>query len=131
MARKALVIDRPVIRVSANSLIEGGLFFDMRVYGVLPGCRKKVMLSFGPMARYVWFRPLFGHSGAASVSPEDFLRMVDAAPVVSCEHSPVVVTPEIAAKAKASVASTADCPAIHAACHPDYRPAFDAVVIGA
>jgi hypothetical protein len=61
--------ERMKTRISGTSVIQvsrlsdGELFADVRLYGVLPRCRKLVLLTESPVYGGIWLRPLFGHNG--------------------------------------------------------------------
>jgi len=127
--KNTLQITKSKIVVSKNDRCDGGYFVQHKVTGILPGCRKEVVLSFSPMTGYVWVNPLFGYSGSASISPIDWLALVKVSPVEAERwhgETPIEITPELRAMAYADASRVADCPAIHSKDHhPDYKPKFN------
>jgi len=131
MAKRTLTITKSEIEVSSNSRIESGFYFNHKLYGTLPGCRKTVMLSFSPFAKRIIVRPLYGGNGDATIRPDDWRKIVENSPVVSCRISPVELTPEIRAMAVQDALSITTCPAVTCAkdVHPDFSPRYDEVVM--
>jgi hypothetical protein len=122
-----LKITSSIIVVSPNSYIESGYYFDHKVFGILPGCRKVQQLILHPMTGCLWVRPLFGHNGSACINPQVWADLIRKAPVRSSKTSPVALTPELVAKAIEDKLYTTTCPAVtnRENVHPDYQPTFD------
>lgn len=129
--KSTLKITKSEIRVSANPKIDGGYYFDHHVEGILPGCRKSVVLSISPTYARIWVKPLEGYSGNAHIRPEDWAALVAKSPVKSAFYSPVEITPEIVAKAQADALSLTTCPAVtnNEHVHPNFKITFDALVM--
>jgi hypothetical protein len=108
MNKETLVIRKFEIRVSANNKIESGYYIEARAFGILPKCHKSHLLSFTPIAGYVWTKALFSYNGEARISPKTWRELVARAPVVSDRLFPVVITAELQAMARADCVRYAD-----------------------
>jgi len=127
-----LKVTKHEIQVSTNSLIEGGLYFDLQAWGILPKCRKVAQLSFSVSYLSIWFRNLWSYNGEAKISPDDMEKLIMASKVVSSSHAPVEITDEIRRKAydyllqlwvnSPAVRSTKDVA-------PGYMPKYNELVV--
>jgi len=107
--KNTLQIVKAQIEISSNSLIEGGYFYDVKLQGILPGCKKVVVLHHNTMIGYLWLKPLFGGSGEARVSPSSWRSLMKTIPVVVKPYDKdVIMTPELEAKAREYALSFAD-----------------------
>jgi hypothetical protein len=59
---KTIKITAACIRVSENSLIEGGFYFELRVSGILPKCKKSSTLTTMYGINGVYFTTLFSYT---------------------------------------------------------------------
>ena len=105
---KELKVASARIGVSANERCPDGIFVDVRVHAVFPGCRKEQLVSVTPMGGYVWAKPLFGYSGTARINPEEWRAFLRDLPVESDRLFPVTMTLDLAAKALAYAEQTCD-----------------------
>lgn len=127
---KTLKITRGEIRVSSTlSPVDGKPIVSTEIWGVLPGCRKEVKLTWMVCAKRLIASPLCGRGGEACVAPWDYIRLVKSFPVVSDRFFPVELTPELLAHARKDAEYTATCPAVTNPefCHPDFKPVYDRV----
>ena len=94
--KNALQIVKASIEVGRCELIDCGYFFDIRLNGILPGCKKAVTLHHSTMIGYLWLKPLFGHSGEAHISPAAWRKLMATIPVVVKPFdNDVTMTPEL------------------------------------
>lgn len=113
MKNKALVITKNVINVSANKFSEESMIAKHDMHGILPSCRKAVLLTDMPIANGFAVRPLFGNgNGRATVSPTVWAALVENAEIVSDDLFPVELTPKIRTWARAKAMAYATCEAV-------------------
>ena len=105
---KEVRVTHAEIRVSSNERCEDGVFVEVRMTAVFPGCRKVAVVSISPMGSGVGLKSLYGYSGEAHVEPEEWRTFLRSLPVVSDDLFPVEMTPELAAYAVAHEERTAD-----------------------
>src|SRR3990172_7229640 len=99
--KKALQIVKASIEVGRCELIDCGYFFDIRLKGILPNCRKAVTLHHSTMTGYLWMKSLYGHSGSAHISPAAWRTLMKTIPVVAKPYDKdVTMTPELEAMAR-------------------------------
>jgi len=116
------------IRVSKHR--NGKIYFDHRVEGIFPGCRKIQTITTMPMAKCIWLHPLYGYTGTACIHPLRWECIIDSALVVSDPLFPVGLTDFIKDRAIQDVKSICFCPAVVSGdCSPDYSPEYTAVSI--
>ena len=126
---KALRVTKKEIRVSKHS--DGLVYFEPRIYAVLPRGRKEHLLSSAPMALEINVFPLM-ESGVPwiQVRPEDWQKVLLSSPVLSCSLFPCEVTEEIKRQAYERVTSICSCPAVTETkdVHPSYKPEYVEIV---
>ncbi len=103
---------RARILVSKNELSPTGYHVELRMQAVFPRCRKTQSVTTRLNEGEIVLGPLFGWSGEARITPDEYFRIARAAPVLSDPMFPVVITSEIEAMARQYVESTATCPAV-------------------
>lgn len=126
---KTLKITKYAIVVSANPLMDSGIYVEVKITGILPGCRKDVRLSYSPYAKRIVFRPMHGSSGVACIEPETFRKLLRLAPVVCDPLFPMEVTSEVINLARLEAEDICSCPAVtdmtHV--HPSFKPEYDGI----
>ncbi len=100
---KTIKLNKVRIEVSANSKIDGGYFFDLRMHGVLPGCKKAqcISTSFFGGKDAISLATLFDNRKFHNVKYTEMAKMINQLEIVkpSYDHE-TVITPEVAQKAK-------------------------------
>lgn len=125
-APRKLEVRRNVIKIShfasEEEIGSQRTFATHEVYGILPGCRKVVLLSISPNANQITVRPLFGYNGRADVSPNVWADVVQHAEIISDPLFPLELTPELKTWAREQAMSICSCPAVTdlSEVHPDY-----------
>jgi len=115
------------IRVSKHP--DGKIYFDHRVEGIFPGCRKVQKITIMPMAKGIWLRPLYGYNGTACILPIKWERLSHHASVVSDPLFPVELTESIVENAIKDAKSICFCPAVVSSdCHPNYQPEYTHII---
>lgn len=132
---RTLTITDSHIRVASKTHPDCAVYhqyrYEHRVTGILPGCRKPVLLSVSPMSGCIWVKPLFGHAGNAHIKPEEWAALVKNSPVRSCDLFPVDVTPAIAEGAIEDALAITTCLGVtnREHVHPGYQPTYDGLVV--
>lgn len=104
--------------------------FDLKIEGILPGCRKYVRTTEAPYAKAWRFQPLFGYNGRCNITPADFRRIINAATVVKAVNSgEFQLTPELEKAARQFHLERVECPAVTEECAANYQPEYSPVVI--
>lgn len=123
--RGGMTVTDAVIEVSRHP--DGAMFYDTRVFGILPGCRKAQKLTFSAFPKAIKAGSLFGYNGEATLDPAAWGSFLSALPVVPSRIFPVEITPEIERTAREYAAAFASCPAVTSTewVHPSYSPKYD------
>lgn len=98
---KAVRVVSAEIRLSRNDQIDRGYYADLRMFAMLPGCRKARLISITPMSDGIWLKPLFTHNGEAHVKSGDWEWFVENLPVVKDDLGHIEVTSGRIAEARA------------------------------
>lgn len=109
---KKLEITRKEIRVSRYGT--GEVFFEARIYGILPGGRKEHLLSASPYSKRISISPLSSarHTAPCYVRPHDWQMVLETAPIVATSHLLCPITPAIITRAYARVTEICSCLAV-------------------
>lgn len=113
------------IRVSKNTRIDCGMFFDLQLHCIFPLGRKAHRSTFTVSAGAVTLAQLREGRAGAAIAPNDFRELVAKIPVRSDTLAPVTMTPEIEAQARAyfsQFSETAERQLLTA--HPNFRPSL-------
>jgi hypothetical protein len=109
------VIDftKSCIEVSDLSNVGGDMFFNYKLFGCLPRCRKSQLLTDMPIPGGFKLRPLFGGSNASEVIPtEEFKSLLKMLPVKPSITYRKQITEEIEKQAYGSIDKVCGCPAV-------------------
>lgn len=93
---KTIKLNVAQIEVSANDLIKTGMFIDIKLKGILPGCRKSQVLTYNFCTHNgVNISTLWGYRKFHEVSYEEMKKMIEQLPITTPSYAPYPITPEL------------------------------------
>ena len=101
-AGKSIKLDKAELQISINKAIASGYFVDLKLTGVLPGCKKSVILTinFSSSVDSVNITTLFNHRKWHEVTYTEMKSMIESIPVKPYIIKPPEITPEVEAFAR-------------------------------
>jgi hypothetical protein len=128
--KNTLKITKAQIVISDNHLMPDGYAVETRLYGVLPGCRKEVLLYLTPSTKSIILRPLHTGNGEATIEPNEFAAFLQRIQIRNNHVAPYAEFDRVKASARASVVKICSCKAVTSPMFvsPNYTPIYDKLV---